>query len=94
MWAKVGRMYLTRRFQRKYTIIVFRIAGPLCLGMLIQYFHEDSTIPTWQAYAFATGVVLCAGMSILTHHPYFFGILCIGMKIRVASCSLIYKKVD
>ena len=50
-------------------------------------------MPAWQAYLFATGVVLGSGMFVLTHHPFFFGIQHVGMKIRVAACSVIYKKV-
>ena len=61
--------------------------------MLIQYFQPDSTMPAWQAYAYATGVVLSLAFYTFVHHPYFFEIQHVGMKMRVAACSLIYKKV-
>jgi len=70
-----------------------RIAQPLCLGMLIQYFRADSTMPTWQAYLYATGVVLSSALYTIIIHPFYFGTQHIGMKLRIASCSLIYKKV-
>jgi len=73
---------------------ICRIAQPLCLGMLIQYFQVDSTMPAWEAYAYATGVVLSSALYTFTHHPYFFGIQHMGMRVRVAACSLIYKKVN
>ena len=61
--------------------------------MLIQYFQVNNTMPAWQAYAYATGVVVCLVLYTLTYNPLFFGITHIGMKLRVASCSLLYKKV-
>ena len=51
-------------------------------------------MPTWQAYAYATGVVLSSVVYTLTIHPYFFGVQHTGMRIRIAACSLIYKKVN
>ena len=50
-------------------------------------------MPAWQAYLYATGVVLGSALFTLVHHPYFFGLQHVAMKIRVAACSVIYKKV-
>ena len=61
--------------------------------MLIQYFQTDSTIPDWQAYMYATGVFLSSAMYTLTVHPYYFGTQHVGMRTRIATCALIYKKV-
>ena len=47
-----------------------------------------------EAYLYATGVVLCSAIYTFTHHPYFFGVMHLGMKIRVASCSLLYRLVS
>ena len=44
-----------------------------------------------EAYLYATGVVMCSAIYTFTHHPYFFGVMHLGMKIRVASCSLLYR---
>ena len=46
-----------------------------------------------EAYIYATGVVMCSAIYTFTHHPYFFGVMHLGMKIRVASCSLLYRLV-
>ena len=46
-----------------------------------------------EAYIYASGVVLCSAVYTFTHHPYFFGVMHLGMKIRVASCSLLYRFV-
>jgi hypothetical protein len=39
------------------------------------------------------GVSLCAIVIAIAHHPYFFGVTRMGMQMRVACCSLMYKKV-
>ena len=62
--------------------------------MVVRYFQDDSDIPIWQAYLYATGVVLGSALFTITNHTYFFGVLCVGMKIRIAACSLVYKKVS
>ena len=45
-----------------------------------------------EAYLYATGVVLCLTVYALIHHPYFFGMVHTGMKMRVAASSLLYRK--
>ena len=44
-----------------------------------------------EAYFHASGVVLCAVVYTLTHHPYFLAVMHLGMKLRVASCCLVYR---
>ena len=45
------------------------------------------------AYAYATGIALCTMLITFSLHPKVFELFRIGMKIRVASCSLVYKQV-
>jgi ABC transporter transmembrane region. len=73
-----------------------RLSQPLFLGGLVRYFSEsnsDNSITVEEAYIYAAGVVLCSGLNVFAVHPYMMGIIHIGMKIRVACCSLIYRKV-
>ena len=73
---------------------MYRIGQPLCLGQLVHYFATDGkTITTTQAYLYATGVVMGSALYTFTHHPYFFVCQHTGMRLRVAACSLVYKKV-
>ena len=76
--------------------LLFRIAQPLCLGQLVKYFidSDESPMPTSHAYLYATGVVLGSALFTFSHHPYFFACQHTGMQIRVAACSLVYKKVN
>jgi len=92
IWASFGWEFM---FYGVFTFIEecgLKIGQPLCLRMVVRYFQDDSDIPIWQAYLYATGVVLGSALFTITNHTYFFGVLCVGMKIRIAACSLVYKK--
>ena len=70
-----------------------KVVQPLLMGGLIRYFSPDTTVSLLEAYMYAIGVGLCAVLVAITHHPYFFQVMRIGMRIRVAACSLLFKKV-
>ncbi|XP_031850164.1 putative multidrug resistance-associated protein lethal(2)03659 isoform X2 [Nomia melanderi] len=67
------------------------VLQPIFLGKLLKY-YSDRDITKTEAYLYATGVVLCSGLLIFVIHPYMMAILHMGMKMRVACCSLIYRK--
>lgn len=70
-----------------------RLLQPLALGQLIAYYIPGQTELTKQeAYLYAGGVVLCSALNVFLVHPYMMGVLHLGMKMRVACCSLIYRK--
>nr|CAH7729850.1 unnamed protein product [Callosobruchus chinensis] len=81
-----------------YGIVLFlsesiRIAQPIVLGQLIYFYTPgQQEISQEEAYYYAAGVVLCSLMNVLLAHPYMMGMLHLGMKLRVACCSLIYRK--
>lgn len=73
--------------------IYFRLVQPLALGQLIKFYVPEQTdITKQEAYLYAGGVVLCSALSVFIVHPYMMGVCHLGMKIRVACCSLIYRK--
>ena len=45
-----------------------------------------------EAYLYGGGVVLMSALYTVIHHSYFNGVYVIGMKIRVACSSLVYRK--
>ncbi|KAK4880384.1 hypothetical protein RN001_008530 [Aquatica leii] len=70
-----------------------RMAQPLLLGKLISYYTPNQTsITKSEAYGYAAGVVCCSLLAVLIVHPYVLDVLHIGMKMRIACCSLIYRK--
>ncbi|GBP23004.1 Probable multidrug resistance-associated protein lethal(2)03659 [Eumeta japonica] len=61
--------------------------------MLVEYYSPGpSAVTRDQAYWYAGGVVLCSALNVFMVHPYMMAILHMGMKFRVACCSLIYRK--
>lgn len=63
------------------------------LGKLVEYFSPKTSLTSEQAYMYAVAVVLCSALNVFVVHPYMMAILHMGMKFRVACCSLIYRKV-
>ncbi|XP_048482044.1 ATP-binding cassette sub-family C member 4 [Plutella xylostella] len=70
-----------------------RVAQPVFLGMLVEYYSPDQkSVTREEAYWYAGAVVLCSALNVFVIHPYMMAILHMGMKFRVACCSLIYRK--
>ena len=61
---------------------------------MMEYFVPNSGVTKFEAYMYALGVVGMSALYTFTHHPYFFGVMRTGMRIRIASCALIYRKVQ
>ena len=66
---------------------------PCVSGWMMEYFAVGSEMSEVEAYLYASGVVVMAALYTFTHHAYFFGVMHTGMRIRVAACSLLYRKV-
>ncbi|XP_014275661.1 probable multidrug resistance-associated protein lethal(2)03659 [Halyomorpha halys] len=73
------------------TEVVLRVSQPLLLGGLIRYF-SSTTMSKEEAYMYAFGIIATTGLQIILSHPYLMAIMHTGMKVRVATCSLIYRK--
>ncbi|KAK7083945.1 Multidrug resistance-associated protein 4, partial [Halocaridina rubra] len=83
-----GRVGLLAAFEE----CVLRIGQPLCLGGLIRYFNGEEGYTALHGWLFSSGVVMGSLLYIFSHHPFFWGTQHTGMQIRVASCSMIYRK--
>lgn len=70
-----------------------RCAQPLFLGALLTYFI-DPEVKKDMAYIYATGIVVCSLIPVLTFHPFIYYIMEHGMKIRIGCSRLIYDKVN
>lgn len=72
-----------------------RLSQPLFIGGLLEFFNSgESTKPdTGHAYAYAFFLILNMFVSIVLHQVSQSEMLHIGMAIRVACSSLIFKKV-
>ncbi|XP_065349429.1 probable multidrug resistance-associated protein lethal(2)03659 [Cloeon dipterum] len=72
--------------------MVVRISQPIFLGRLIRYFASSTDISEDEAYLYAVGLIATSGLIVMIVHPYMMAVIHIGMQLRVATCSLIYRK--
>ena len=74
---------------------VVRLLQPWFMGQFMGYFAHDAqnTVSTSMAVLYAFGVIFMTGCYCITHHQFFFGSQMVGMRLRVAAGSLIYRKV-
>ncbi|XP_049948143.1 ATP-binding cassette sub-family C member 4-like [Schistocerca serialis cubense] len=73
--------------------LILRVAQPLLLGYTIQYFSPGSTITEDQAYIYASLMVIINFLKLFCHHHYTMLTTYVGMRVRVACCALLYRKV-
>ncbi|KAG5892174.1 hypothetical protein JTB14_026412 [Gonioctena quinquepunctata] len=67
---------------------------PLCIGKLVSFFETDQiSVSDKEAYAYASGLIMCLVVDAVLGHPAFMGFQHIGMKVRVACTSLVYRKI-
>ena len=62
------------------------------LGRVIRYFANDPTVTYEMACWCAGGVILCTALLISIFHPIMLRVMRLGMRVRVACCSLMYLK--
>ncbi|KAF6206425.1 hypothetical protein GE061_017658 [Apolygus lucorum] len=72
--------------------VVIKIVQPLMLQGLIRYFAEGSEMSVEDAYAYAAGILVCSLIPCFVLHPYMLCIQHLGMRLRIAMCSMIYRK--
>ncbi|XP_059486251.1 probable multidrug resistance-associated protein lethal(2)03659 [Neocloeon triangulifer] len=73
--------------------MVIRVSQPIFLGRLIRYFSgPNSGITLENAYLYAVGIIISSGLAVMILHPYMMAVIHLGMQLRVATCSLIYRK--
>ncbi|XP_075236428.1 ATP-binding cassette sub-family C member 4-like [Lycorma delicatula] len=72
--------------------LVLQLSRPYFLSILLDSFKENSKITVEEAYFAATGIVLCTILYSLCFQHYLAISLRIGMRIRVALTSLVYRK--
>ncbi|EFA04298.2 putative multidrug resistance-associated protein lethal(2)03659-like Protein [Tribolium castaneum] len=67
--------------------------SPTYMMRIFKYWrHDQSPIQLGEAYFFASGIIFCSLVNVAMIHPCMMAVMHIGMKMRVACCSLIYRK--
>lgn len=76
---------------------VIKVIQPVLLGKMILYFENydpKNMTALYETLGYAAGMSACTIALALLHHLYFYHVQRAGMKIRVAMCHMIYKKVS
>lgn len=75
-------------------VCFFRMSQPLFIGGLLAYFNPNGSDRTIEyAYVCASGILFSMLASFILRHSTSIAISNCGMKIRVACCSTIFRKV-
>ncbi|XP_075236312.1 ATP-binding cassette sub-family C member 4-like [Lycorma delicatula] len=87
-----GREYAYLAILLAFTEIGIQLSRPYFLDLLLCYFKQNSETAINEAY-YATVGLICSSIlySLLTQH-YYAASLTLGMKVRIACASLIYRK--
>ena len=72
--------------------LVLRLGTPILLGGLLRYFKKSTTETYETALLYAGGICLTTAMNVLMFNQAIFGAFHVGARIRVAACSLVYRK--
>ncbi|XP_014467770.1 PREDICTED: multidrug resistance-associated protein 4-like [Dinoponera quadriceps] len=71
---------------------ILRLGTPLLLGGLLRYFRKDDALPYEIALCYAAGICVATAVNVLSGNQTIFGAFHVGAKVRVAVCSLVYRK--
>ncbi|CAH1381862.1 unnamed protein product [Tenebrio molitor] len=75
-----------------FSEIALLIFQPFCLKKLLDYFAKEEPLVSRQdAYMYAAFFALLATLYVITLNSLVFELLVLGMKVRVACASLIYR---
>lgn len=75
-------------------MFAFRVVQTLALGQLILYYTPNQLwMSKTQAYVYTIIIVTATLINLLGTHIYTFSLQHLGLKMRVACCSLLYRKI-
>lgn len=72
--------------------ILIRLTQPIFLGLLLSYFTPNSTVTRNEAFTYATIIVVMSCIGSVSVNQFIFKAFSNGMQVRLATCSLIYRK--
>ncbi|EZA62696.1 putative multidrug resistance-associated protein, partial [Ooceraea biroi] len=84
-YAVLGMIQILNEF-------VIRLGTPLLLGGLLRYFRKDSVEVYESALWYGAGICVATAVNVLSGNQAIFGAFHVGAKVRVAVCSVVYRK--
>lgn len=92
-WVFSGRFLLCTEFNF-FISNYSRTIHPVILAEYINYFEVSTNqSDPLMGWILASGVILIAFLNVLIYHHCCLGCQRIGMRVRIACCSLVYRKV-
>ncbi|XP_003699290.2 ATP-binding cassette sub-family C member 4 isoform X1 [Megachile rotundata] len=71
---------------------VIRLGTPILLGGLLRYFRKSTDETYETALWYAAGICIATAINVITLNQAIFGAFHVGARIRVATCSVVYRK--
>ncbi|VVC32361.1 ABC transporter type 1, transmembrane domain,ABC transporter-like,P-loop containing nucleoside triphosphate [Cinara cedri] len=89
-----GFMLVKSGLIQMFVEVVLRVFQPILIGGLLTYFTSSGSNTTniRDAYLYATGLLVNMLLNILLFHNSQIEMMQIGMMLRIACCSVIFKK--
>ncbi|XP_066582134.1 probable multidrug resistance-associated protein lethal(2)03659 isoform X2 [Prorops nasuta] len=84
-YSMLGLMHILNEF-------VIRLGTPILLGGLLRYFNKGSTELYETALLYAGGICIATAINVVSINQTIFSAFHIGAKVRVAACSVVYRK--
>ena len=60
----------------------------------VENYDPTDSATLHEAYGYAAGLSACVLVWAVLHHLYFYQVQRLGMRLRVAVCHMIYRKVS
>ncbi|XP_044588303.1 probable multidrug resistance-associated protein lethal(2)03659 isoform X2 [Cotesia glomerata] len=84
--------YLMFGILHTFNEFILRLGTPLLLGKLLRHFRGTGDSYYNDALMYAGGICLATGINAITLNQSIFGAFHLGGKIRIAVCSVVYRK--
>lgn len=72
--------------------MLFKVTMPIFLGGIVRYYAAPEGSNISIAYWYSAGIIACSFLTVMSQHALMLSNLSCGMKIRIAACSMIYRK--
>ncbi|OQR74932.1 multidrug resistance-associated protein 4-like, partial [Tropilaelaps mercedesae] len=94
LWRVYGVRYLLTAILVLVEEVIKNVLQPVALGWLVSYLSDPTKSPmSYELFIGCAALVsFLGGAHIFTHHPYFFNLQRLGMRMRISCCSLLYRK--
>lgn len=91
----IHSIFMTFSYDVQPAVIIYRGSMPLLVGGLLSYFNpDDSNITDLRyAYMYASAILFSLLTTMILKHSSIAKNLQCAMKMRVACCSIIFRKV-